>query len=475
MAEYVLQQADLQGEKPAMVVVAQDGSTHCESYTELQRAIRRISGHLAKDAPPGAHVLLTLGNSPVFPKAFLAAIAAGLVPVVVSSQLTAPEIAHVMDVVKPALHLHADDPRLHAQTGTAAPYHQGSPDRPAYIVFTSGTSGKPRAVVHAHRAIWARRMMWDGWYGLRPDDRVMHAGAFNWTYTLGTGLMDPWSIGATAVIPDQAIPAADLPQVLAATNATIFAAAPGVYRRMLRGAFPTFPHLRHGLSAGEKLDESYRRDWSEKTGTDIHEAFGMSECSTFISGSPTRPAPPGSLGFAQSGRRVAILGKTGPLPRGAQGIIAIHRSDPGLMLGYLDAKDATAERMQGEWFVTGDVGTMDETGAICFAGRSDDMMNAGGHRVSPVEVEMAMIAFDAVTEAAACAVHIRPGTSIIAGFYVSSSKIDENALDAFLATRLARYKRPRILVARQALPRGANNKLLRRVLRTEWEAEHGQT
>ena len=73
------------------------------------------------------------------------------------------------------------------------------------------TSGRPRAVIHAHRAIWARRLMWDGWYGLRPDDRLLHAGAFNWTYTLGTGLLDPWSIGATALIPGKGVTPAQLP------------------------------------------------------------------------------------------------------------------------------------------------------------------------------------------------------------------------------------------------------------------------
>ena len=83
----------------------------------------------------------------------------------------------------------------------AAPWHMGDPDRLGYIIYTSGTSGRPSAVMHAHRAIWARQMMVRGWYDLKPEDRVMHAGAFNWTYTLGTGLMDPWTAGATALIP----------------------------------------------------------------------------------------------------------------------------------------------------------------------------------------------------------------------------------------------------------------------------------
>ena len=81
-------------------------------------------------------------------------------------------------------------------------YAMGDPDRMAYAVYTSGTSGKPRAVAHAHRAIWARQMMFDGWYGIGADDRLLHAGAFNWTFTLGTGLMDPWTVGATALIPE---------------------------------------------------------------------------------------------------------------------------------------------------------------------------------------------------------------------------------------------------------------------------------
>ena len=77
----------------------------------------------------------------------------------------------------------------------------GDPDRLAYAVFTSGTSGRAQAVGHAHRAIWARGMMHQGWEGITAEDRVLHAGAFNWTYTLGTGLMDPWTVGATALIP----------------------------------------------------------------------------------------------------------------------------------------------------------------------------------------------------------------------------------------------------------------------------------
>jgi len=141
-------------------------------------------------------------------------------------------------------------------------WHMGDANRMAYIVYTSGTSGTPRAVAHAHRAIWARRMMLKGWYDLRADDRLLHAGAFNWTYTLGTGLMDPWSIGATALIPQPGTDIAALPDLLRENHATLFAAAPGVYRKMLQGSPDlTLPHLRHGLCAGEKLSHPLHEAW----------------------------------------------------------------------------------------------------------------------------------------------------------------------------------------------------------------------
>jgi acyl-coenzyme A synthetase/AMP-(fatty) acid ligase len=158
----------------------------------------------------------------------------------------------------------------------AASYHMGDPERLAYVVYTSGTSGKPRAVAHAHRAIWARQMMFEGWYGLRQDDRLLHAGAFNWTYTMGTGLMDPWTIGATALIPAAGTASETLPTLLAANKATIFAAAPGVYRQLLKGTLHLeLPSLRHGLSAGEKLPASTLSAWTNATDTPIFEAYGM--------------------------------------------------------------------------------------------------------------------------------------------------------------------------------------------------------
>ena len=486
-AAHVLRHAPSRPDKIALAVL---GPARAErwSYAKIEAAVRgTATGLLRLGLQKGDRILMRLGNTPDFPILYLGAIAAGLIPCPTSAMLTGPEITGMAATLKPTLVVAAPDiavPDGYETLGLEdlrefydlppADYAMGDPDRPAYIIFTSGTSGKPRAVVHAHRAIWARQMMIKGWYDLGESDRLLHAGAFNWTYTLGTGLMDPWSMGATALIPAAGMKAEALPLLLKRHDATIFAAAPGVYRQLLRAPIQAMPKLRHGLTAGEKLPESLRVQWQDATGTSLHEAFGMSEISTFLSGSPARPAPQGALGYPQTGRRVAILSDGVPVPRGTSGQIAVHKDDPGLMLGYLDHAEETRARFDGDWFLTGDEGYMSEDGAIFYAGRNDDMLNAGGYRVSPIEVESALSQHPAISEVGACEVTVKEGTSVIAAFYVGTEDLGDTLAD-FAAQRLARYKCPRIFERVDELPRGANNKLLRKVLRKNWETAHGQT
>jgi len=310
---------------------------------------------------------------------------------------------------------------------------------------------------------------------LTGDDRLCHAGAFNWTFTLGTGLLDPWRAGATALIPAAGVAPAQLPLLLRRHDATLFAAAPGVFRKMLRDDAPlSLPRLRHGLAAGEKLSEAVRERWQAATGTPIHEAYGLSECSTFISASPDHPAAPGTIGRPQRGRRVAIIGADGaPVARGAEGTIAVHRDDPGLMLGYMGAPEATAAKFAGDWFLTGDRGAMDAEGNIAYLGRGDDMMNAGGFRVSPIEVEAALGTHPGIDEVAVTDIEVKEDARVIMAFYTGAETIDPAALDAHARERLAAYKCPRGYFRVESLPAGANGKLLRRELRPIYEALNG--
>lgn len=479
LAAYALQAGRARPDHPALEILGPDETLTHEILTHgaLTRAVQGTARAIAESTPEDARILLRIGNRPEFPIAFLGAIAAGRVPVPTAPGLTVPEISGLADLLSPALIIAQSGIALPdhpapvmpladlraAQTAPALPFAMGDPNRPAYIVQTSGTSGRPRLVLHAHRAIWARRMMHDGWEGLTPDDRLLHAGALNWTFTLGTGLLDPWSLGATALIPAPDTPPDALPDLLALSRASIFAAAPGVYRKILRTPLPALPHLRHGLCAGEKLAEPLRDAWQKATGTALHEAFGQSECSTFISGSPSRPAPPGTLGFAQPGRKVELLDDNGQPSDPGQ--IAIHRSDPGLMLGYLGDPAPS-----GDWHLTGDWARRDPSGALIYEGRHDDLINAGGIRVSPLDIEAALTAHPEVHDAAACALRVGPVTEIIGAFYTGPA--EPAALQDHLRAHLAPFKRPRVLERRAALPRNANQKLDRRALRREWETSH---
>ncbi|WP_149586866.1 class I adenylate-forming enzyme family protein [Tabrizicola flagellatus] len=471
LAGHVLARAG-QLDKPALVLLAPEGDETL-SYADLLDLTQRTAGALlSRGLLPGDRVLLRLGNSLAFPILYLGAIWAGLVPVPTSSALTRDEITRLAALVRPTL--------VAAEPGIALPDHPapvmipelaawarlppadlhfGDPEREAYIVFTSGSSGSPMAVSHAHRAILARASMHRHWEGLTGDDRLLHAGALNWTYTLGTGLLDPWTLGATALIPAAGTSVTALPDLLARAGATIIAAVPGVYRQILRADLPPLPCLRHGLSAGEALPVALRRQWRERTGTDLHEALGMSEVSTYLSGCPARPAPEGASGYPQPGRHIAILDDAGrPVPRGTPGELVVSTADPGLMRHYLGHPPPT-----GPWFRTGDVATMAEDGAVTHLGRRDDLLNAGGFRVSPFEIESAFQGLP-LTACAATQVEPAPGTTILALFYEAPCEIALSTLRECAEKSLARWKQPRHYQRLDALPRTATGKLIRKGL-----------
>lgn len=462
--------------KPALTILHPERDETL-TYADLLHLTRSTAtALLSHGLRPGDRILLRLGNTLAFPILYLGAIWAGLVPIPTSSSLTGPEISKLAALVKPSLI--AAEPGIALPDHPApiltpdlaawsrhppAPLHEGDPDREAYIIFTSGTSGTPMAVSHAHRAILARSQMHQHWEGLTGTDRLLHAGALNWTYTLGTGLLDPWTVGATALIPAAGTPAPQLPAFMARSEATILAAAPGVYRQLLRAELPPLPQLRHGLSAGEGLPHHLRQQWRDRTGTDLHEALGMSEVSTYLSGSPIRPAPEGTTGYPQPGRHIAILDDRGqPTPRGEAGELAVSTADPGLMRNYLGHPPP-----EGQWFRTGDAAVMAADGAITHLGRKDDLLNAGGFRVSPVEIEAAFHDLP-LTACAAAQVEPTPGTTILALFYEAPCEIEASTLQECAEKTLARWKQPRHYQRLDALPRTGTGKIIRKALKARY-------
>jgi acyl-coenzyme A synthetase/AMP-(fatty) acid ligase len=458
------------------------------TYGELERTVRSIAaGLIASGLNAGDRLLLRLPNNSDYALLFFGAIAAGIIPIPVSSQLTADEAAYLVADASPSAIALSDDlpagdivgPLLLDETAISrlkqyppGGYADTAAEDPAYLLYTSGTTSRPKGVLHAQRVALGRAPMHSQWQGLTRDDVMLHAGAFNWSYTLGVGLLDPWSVGATAVLYTGSRDITVWPRLIVASGATIFATVPSLLRQILKynALVPEdFGKLRHTLAAGEALSPALLEQWEATTGRPLYEAFGMSECSTFISSGTAVRTRPGSPGKPQAGRRVALLpidGDTTPLGAGQTGLIAIHRSEPGLMLGYWNRPDEDALTWRGDWFVGGDLAQTDEDGYVWHQGRADDVMNAGGYRVSPLEVETALGDCPGVAEIAVREYRPRPDVAIIAAYVVrrDGSHIDEAGVLAHASKRLASYKQPKQVFFVDALPRSANGKLLRRAL-----------
>ena len=484
-------QAETRPGKTALILADAPDRFRAFTYGELDASVRRLAGGLREAGlKKGERVMIRAANDIDFVLAFFAVTAIGCVAQPASLLLTHREaVALARDSGASAIFLGAagaderalfadlkvfdrDETLRLAAAGEAADYAPTAPDDPAYLVFTSGSTAEPKGVLHGHRVVIGRWPMAADWLGLAEDEVVLHAGNINWTYTLGVGVLDPFANGATGALYAGPRDKAVWPKLIERTGATIFAAVPGVYREILKHADlagADLSRLRHGLAAGEALAPDLLAEWRARAGTWLYEALGMSEVSTYISNRPGEPIRPGSPGRPQRGRRVAILpveGGSQPLEPGEVGLLAVHRSDPGLMLGYWNRPEEEAQAFRGEWFVGGDLAEFDADGYVWHHGRNDDLMNAFGYRVSPLEVEKALASHPGVADVAVAERKAAEHVSIVAAFVVPKGEapLDEAALIAHCAERLAAYKRPRRIVFVRELPRTANGKLARRLL-----------
>lgn len=490
IARYCLKEnAQRRAEKTALVVAKGSGAEVHLGFRAVEDATLRLAaGFTGLGLERGARLVIRLKASEDFALAFMAALATGLIAVPSSTMLTAPELefllsdcgaaALVADAAPPGMALPAGcrlvDGALLARLKASerGRYADTSCEDPAFLIYTSGTTERPKGVLHAQRNAWGRQPMLAGWTGLVESDVMLHAGRLNWTYTLGVGLMDPWSMGAGAVLYDGPKDPCAFLRLIERHHCTIFTAVPTLYRQILKycriGNFD-LSSLRHGLTAGEPLSPELLAAWRSAIGTELYESLGMSEISTYVSSGPTTPIVPGSPGRPQRGRRIAILpveGGTESLPPGTVGLLAVHRSDPGLMLGYWRRPEEEAACYRGEWFVGGDLAAIDERGYVWFHGRNNELIKALGYRVSPLEVERVLLEHPAVAEAAVAERPVRPDLSVIAAYVVAKagSALSEGELLDWCAGRLADYKRPREVHFLAALPRTANGKLRRGAL-----------
>ena len=505
MARYCLQQAARNTPNKAALIVIDDidaaEPAQVWSFAQIEGAVLAVAAAL-QDAglKRTDRILIRLHNTTDYALLFFGAIAGGFVPLPTSSQLTEEEalflarnsgarcvaLAEGLDLngldqdvlvldetAIAAMIARADQ----ASGATENHYADTAADDPAFLIYTSGTTANPKGVLHAQRSAWGRRPMYEGWYGISASDRMLHAGAFNWTYTLGSGVTDPWANGATSIIFTGEKSPQLWPRLIERTKATLFAAVPSLFRQILKYAdleAADISTLRHGLIAGETPPPGLQDAWTAAAGTPLYEALGMSEISTYVSSSPATPPREGMVGRPQPGRCAAILPDEcgeDPLPIGEAGLIAVHRSDPGLMLGYWNREDEQADVMRGSWFIGGDRGFMDEDGYIKHLGRANDVMKALGYRVAPQEVEAALARHESIAEIACAELKVRADVSVIAAYVVLTDKAKQpdsmsldataNSIKAYAQEHLAAYKQPREIFFVEALPRTPNGKVKR--------------
>ena len=465
------------------------------TYAELAAEVGRTANALrALGAQPGDRVLLLLRDTPEFAAAWLGAVRAGAVAVGLNSKLTQDEYRYLVadsgarlliaeEVLLPALGpLAAElvgEHRLVASTawrerlGRAAPQGKAYPARPedpAFWLYSSGTTGKPKGIVHAHKDVLAAGQVQREVLGLGPGDKVFNTSKLFFAYALENGLLGPLALGATAILhPDWA--EVDRMQVLVARHRpTAVFSVPTFYRRLL--ALPEerlapFRDVRHYVSAGERLPASVLEGWRKATGREILSAYGMSE--TFCVAMAT---PPGGAGAQKSGKPlngvdVRLLTEDGrETGMDEPGVLWIRH--PALSSGYANRPEATREQFRDGWFCTKDVFVRDAQGYYSHQGRSDELVKVAGQWVQPGELEEAVLGLEAVAEAACVPFADAEGFERLALFIAARGTDAQAAVAAAAAAceeRLPRHKRPKWILPVAELPRTATGKVQRFKLR----------
>ena len=501
-----------QADNIAMIVEDDVLGTSQITFAELAHKTNQFAQLLRNlNAKVGDRVLIRLPNSLDYPIAFLGAMKMGAIAVPTSTLLTAEEVAYlakdsgasvlVIDASAWAgmeaqlLSCLKDTPNLKhvllTQTIDSAPHaqlnilslenslsvthkldkaHQTKADDPAYLVYTSGTTGYPKGVLHAHRALLGRQPAALYWFNYSDThDRIMHSGKFNWTYVLGSGLMDPLYLCKTVIVHEGKNDALTWINLIQKHQATIFIGVPTIYRQILQKTTATqaeIPSLRHYMSAGEHLSDEVLSQWHARFGVDIYEAVGMSEFSYYLSQSKFRPIRPGSAGFPQPGHNIKLLNPETleEVATGEEGMISVPDTDPGLFLSYWNLPDETEKYKHDDYFFTGDYAKYDTDGYIWFLGRKDDIIKSFGYRVSPYEIERVYKDHPDVADCAAVGEEIEKDKLLVVIYVILKPVATATADDlvAFGKQHLAAYKAPKTVYLAHDFPRTKNGKILRK-------------
>jgi acyl-coenzyme A synthetase/AMP-(fatty) acid ligase len=356
--------------------------------------------------------------------------------------MTMAEVADVLDEDRP-------------QETPAAVEDLGAED-PALIVFTSGTTGDPCGVVHAHRYLFGQEIQATHWFGSRPGELAWCTTATGWSKSARNVFLAPWLTGAAAVIHDGRFDPAQRLDFAAALGVNVLCQAPTEYRMLARRTtLRPLPALRRMVSAGEPLDPDTIAAFKEATGLEPADGYGQTETGQVTGNLSGEQVRQGSMGKVLPGIETRIEG--GELQLRAA-------SSPTFFSHYLDG-----ERFEGEWWATGDLVEADEDGCLFFKGRNDDIIASSGYRIGPTEVEAALLSHPAVVEAAAVAAPDPERGSVVRAVVVLRDREPSEELATELKEHCKRetapYKAPRIVEFATELPKTSSGKIKRAQLR----------
>jgi acetyl-CoA synthetase/medium-chain acyl-CoA synthetase len=493
--------------RPALLWRGAGGSERRLTYAEVARQANRFA-HLLRSlgVRPGDPVIVMLPKLPEWQIALVGALEAGCLVIPSSTILrpkdieyrvnhsgsvalvTTPESAAAVDEVRAKTPTLAHrlllggardgwlglDAALAAQPDDAGARHATRASDPALVYYTSGTTGPPKAVLHAHAYTWSQRYTAELWLGLRGDDRLWTTSDTGWAKAAYSVLFGPWSVGAEVFMYGGRFEPRRELELLEEAAPNVFCAPPTEYRLLVKEdklASLRVPRLRECVSAGEPLNPEVIRAWQEHTGLTIRDGYGQTESILLIGNFPGNPVRPGSMGLPMPGHELAVIDESGnELPAGEVGDVALRGAPPSLFREYWKDDGATRRTRRGDWYVTGDRAFVDADGFFWFVGRADDVIISAGYRIGPFEVESALIEHPDVLEAAAVAAPDADRGSIVKAFVVLRPGVRGDdalvrRLQDHVKTVTAPYKYPRQIEFVAELPKTVSGKIRRVELR----------
>ncbi|HXC90888.1 MAG TPA: AMP-binding protein [Stellaceae bacterium] len=485
--------------RPGLWIVEEGGGETRLSFAELAVRSSRLANHLrALGVRRGDRLLMMLGNVAPLWECMLAAMKLGAVVIPAATLLNREDLVdrfargRVRHVVTGAdnagkfadlrgdytrIAVGAADPGWHRwEAGYDAPARfeadgETRASDPLLLYFTSGTTAKPKLVLHSHESYPVGHLSTMYYLGARPGDVHLNVSSPGWAKHAYSCVFAPWNAGATVFMLNQPrFNAKGLLDAVARCEVTTFCAPPTVWRMLIQEDLAAWKvSLREALGAGEPLNPEIIERVRDAWGVTVRDGYGQTETTLQIGNFPGQPLKPGSMGRPAPGYRVRLVDGDGAEQREAEVCLALDPPPMGLMQGY-QGEDGGLQPLAGAVYRTGDIAACDDDGYLTYVGRADDVFKASDYRISPFELESALIEHPAVAEAAIVPSPDPLRLAVPKAFVALAADqpaTRETALAIFRHSRehLAAYKRVRRLEFTE-LPKTISGKIRRVELRT---------